>query len=307
MIVAITGANGFIGYHLARGFADAGWDVRAIVRRDFASGDAERLVADADVVVHAAGETRAPSVAALQAANVALTQRVVNAAVRGGVGRFVLVSSQAAMGPAPALDRPVTESATPAPVEAYGRAKLDAEHVVRRAHDLPFTIVRPAAVYGPRDRDFLAMFRLARLGLALHPANREQWISIVHVRDVARAVIVAATHPNALGGEFFVANEEPVQWRELFRAAAECAGRSLRADVEAPAWLVRAGAALGDVAARISGRAGLLTSGKAALAAPRFWVCSAERARRELAITPAVPLRRGIAETYHWYLEQGWL
>jgi len=307
MIVAITGANGFIGQHLARGFAGAGWAVRAVVRRDFESDDVERLVAGADVVVHAAGATRAPSVAALQAANVALTRRVVNAAVSGRVGRFLLISSQAAMGPAPALDRPVSEGAAPAPVEAYGRAKLEAEQVVRHTQGLPFAIVRPAAVYGPCDRDFLAMFRLARLGLALHPANRDQWISIVHVADVTRAVIVAATHPNALGGEFFVANDEPVQWRELFRAAAECAGRSLRADVEAPAWLVRAGAALGDVAARISGRAWLLTSGKAALAAPRFWVCSAERARRELAFTPAVPLRRGIAETYHWYVEQGWL
>ncbi len=307
MLVAITGADGFIGRNLTRLFETEGWTVQPIVRRDFETGLVERRLFGADVVVHAAGATRAPTRARLIASNVTLTARVIDAARRGRVGRVVLISSQAAAGPAASVDCPVAEDAEPAPVEAYGRSKLDAEQVVRDATDVPWVIVRPAAVYGPHDRDFIAMFRLARRGIAVHPANRDHWISIVYADDVARGVVLASSRREALGGTFFVANEHPVQWRDLFHEAARCAGCRIHTDVEVPAWLVQAGAVAGDAAARISGRAGLLTSGKVALAKPRYWVCSAERIRRTLGFVSLMGLPEGLAETYRWYLAQGWL
>jgi nucleoside-diphosphate-sugar epimerase len=178
---------------------------------------------------------------------------------------------------------------------------------VRANGELPFVIVRPAAVYGPGDRDFLPMFRIARYGLALHPGNRDQWMSIVHADDLARAVMVTATELRAVGGTFFVANDEPVQWKALFSECARCANRTLAMDVEVPAPLVRIGAALGDVAARVTGRAGLLTSEKVALGAPRFWICSSDRAKRELGFSPRIALQDGLCQTYHWYLTHHWL
>ena len=277
-----------------------------IVRHDFETGIVDRKLYGADVVVHAAGATRAPTRARLVASNVTLTARVIDAVRHGRSGRIVFISSQAAAGPAPTADRPVSEDTEPAPFEAYGRSKLDAERLVRDA-DVPFVIVRPAAVYGPHDRDFVPMFRLARRGVALHPGNRDQWMSIVHVDDLARGVMLASSRPEAVGETFFVANEQPVQWRDLFHEAALSTGRRIRADVEFPAWLVRSGAKAGDVVSRITGRAGLLTSGKIALTKPRYWVCSAERIRRALGFAPLTGLRDGLAETYRWYLEHGWL
>ncbi|MGE5101218.1 MAG: NAD-dependent epimerase/dehydratase family protein, partial [Deltaproteobacteria bacterium] len=100
MIVAITGANGFIGYHLCERFAASGATVRAIVRRDLDGSSIQEMLAGADVVVHAAGATRAPTRALLRASNVTLTQRIVDLARRANVSRFVFVSSQAAAGPA---------------------------------------------------------------------------------------------------------------------------------------------------------------------------------------------------------------
>ncbi len=307
MLVAITGANGFIGRNLTRHFESEGWTVQSIVRRDFETDLFDRKLFKADVVVHAAGATRAPSRAQLVASNVTLTARLIDAARRGRVGRIVFISSQAAAGPSMSADHPISEDTEPAPVEPYGRSKLDAERLVREAGDVPFVIVRPAAVYGPYDRDFIAMFRLARHGLAVHPANRDQWISIVHVDDLVRGVLLASTRREALGGTFFVANEQPMQWRELFREAARSAERRIRTDVQLPAWLVRAGGVAGDVVARVTGRAGLLTSGKAALVKPRYWVCSAERIRQALGFVTLTDLRVGLAETYRWYLAQGWL
>ena len=306
MIVAITGANGFIGQHLVRRFGEAGWEVRGLVRRDFETGQfADRLSA-VDVVVHAAGATRAPTTKQLRDSNVTLTSQIVRAAVAARVERFVFVSSLASVGPAKSLDSPLDEATAPAPIEHYGRSKLDAETLVRES-GLPFVIVRPAAVYGPSDRDFLALFRLARRGAALHTVSRANWISVIHVDDLATSIVSTATVTNALGRIYCLGNDEPVQWAELFRLAAKCAGRELRVDVEVPSLLMDGGAAIGDAIARLTGDAGLLTTPKLALGRAPFWTCSSTLAKRELGFEASTPLERGWCDTYHWYLEHGWL
>ena len=307
MIAAITGSNGFIGQHLVRCFGESGWTVRAVSRRDIEAGCLSECFANADVVVHAAGATRAPIVAQLRQSNVALTKQVLEAARDAHVGRFIFVSSLAAAGPARSITEPADEETTPAPIEAYGQSKLDAERMVSSTAETPFVIVRPAAVYGPADRDFLALFRLARRGIAIHPANRDHWLSIIHAADVAAAIVRCASATEALGRIYCLGNDEPVQWAELFRLVAQCSGRVLAVDAELPEVVVDSAAFVGDIAARVTGRAGLLTSGKVALAKERFWTCSNERAKRELGITPVVPLEQGLCATLEWYVEHGWL
>jgi nucleoside-diphosphate-sugar epimerase len=306
MIVAVTGANGFIGQHLVRALSERGWEVRAVVRADFEHHRIAELFRGASAVVHAAGVTRAPNVGRLRASNVALTQRVVDAAKSADVSRIVFLSSLAAMGPSVSRDQPVSETTPALPVEQYGRSKLDAESVVITS-GLPFTILRPAAVYGPGDRDFLELFRLARHGIAIHAANRMQWISIIHVRDLVDAVVRAVMTDEAVGRVYCLGNEHPVQWAELFRLAAKCAGQRLWVDIEIPSWFVDFGARIGDAVANVRGKAGLWTSGKTALAKPTAWVCSSVLARRELALGPEISLEDGFCETYRWYLEHRWL
>lgn len=306
MIVAITGANGFIGQHLVRRFGERGWTVRQVVRADFESGRIGELFHGSDVVVHAAGATRATSVPQLRASNVGLTKMVADIARSAAVARLVFVSSLAATGPSVSRDKPVSETTPPSPFEPYGRSKLDAEAVVIGS-GAPFTIVRPAAVYGPGDADFLELFRVARRGFALHPANREQWISIIHASDLADALVSVAETDEAVGRVYCLGNERPVRWAELFPMAARCAGTRVRFDLELPSWVVALGARLGDAIARVRGKAGLWSTGKTELAKPAAWVCSSELARRELALGPETPIERGFCETYRWYLEHGWL
>jgi nucleoside-diphosphate-sugar epimerase len=306
MIVAVTGANGFIGRHLVRRFAERGWQTREVVRDDFKRGRLGELFRGADVVIHAAGATRAPSVAQLRESNVELTQRVVEAANAADVKRIVFVSSLAASGPSVSRDQPVSETTPAAPIEPYGQSKLDAAEVVRGSR-LPFTIVRPAAVYGPGDADFLQLFRVARRGLALHPANRAQWISLIYVTDLVDALVSVAETDEAVGRVYCLGNETPVRWADLFPIAANCAGTRVRLDIELPKWFADAGARVGDVVARVRGKAGLWCSGKIALAKPAAWVCSSALARREIALGPETPIERGFCETYRWYIEHGWL
>ena len=125
--------------------------------------------------------------------------------------------------------------------------------------------------------------------------------------DLADGILAASTSANAVGETFFMANELPVQWADLFRTVARCAGHELLLDVQVPPVLVDLGAALGDLAARVTGRAGLLTSDKAALSKPAFWICSSERARNLLGYLQRVNLQDGLCDTYHWYLTNGWL
>jgi nucleoside-diphosphate-sugar epimerase len=292
MIFAVTGSNGFIGRHLCAALDSAGHDVRAVVRADFASKRFDDLLQGADVVIHAAAATRAPSHIQLRRSNVDLTRRVLESARAARVARFVFISSQAAAGPAAAYDRPISEDDVPSPIEEYGRTKRDAEELVRHS-GLDFTVVRPAAVYGRDDRDFALLFALARRRIAIHPANREQWISIVHVDDCVNGIISAARSERAIGRTYFLANDAPVQWRTIYELA--IAPQRLRIDLQFPRAAVTLGALVGDAIARLTNRALLLSTDKAALARPRYWICAPDRAKRELGFVQRIALNSGIA------------
>lgn len=328
MIAVVTGSSGFIGSHLVNALLARGAEVRALVRRESPTAGRDPRIAywQADLaddrsvrespvwarathVFHAAGVTKGRTLAQFRDGNVFPTANILAALAARTTPppRIVLVSSQAAAGPASAPDRPVRESDRPLPIEAYGRSKLQAEQAVARYRDeLPITIVRPSSVYGPRDRDFLAAFRQASRRVAIHAAPRDHLISIVHVADVVRALLLAAEHPGAVGKTYFVANERPVTWRELYEEMARAAG-SHPVQLQLPMPALRAAAWAGDVLSTLTGRPTILNRNKVALARPRWWLCDPSRARAELGWRAEMPLQQGVHEAYTWYVGAGWL
>jgi nucleoside-diphosphate-sugar epimerase len=328
MIAVVTGSTGFIGSHLVDFLLARGHEVRALVRPETprALRDARLEAFEADVlddrsvresrvwegathVFHLAGVTRGRTLAHFRGGNVFPTANVLAAlAARSGKRpRVILVSSQAAAGPAASPDAPVRETDRPVPVEAYGRSKLQAEQAVARYRDeLPITIVRPSAVYGPRDRDFLAAFKQASRRLALHAVPREHAFSIVHVTDLVSALVQAGERPAAVGRTYFIANDTPITWRQLYDEVAAAAG-SRPLQVQVPRAAIRVAAHAGDLLSTITGRPTLLNRNKAALARPRWWLCDPSRARADLDWTATVPLQDGVRETYNWYVDAGWL
>lgn len=327
-VAVVTGSSGFIGSRLVARLAASGWRVRCLVRAaspprdappderverhvvDF--GDAAALRAspaleDAEVVFHLAGVTKARTLEEFRAGNVAPVATLLRAlATRSALRRVVIVSSQAAAGPARSLDAPVTEADEARPVEAYGRSKLEAEAEARRWADrLPITIVRPCSVYGPGDADFLALFRMAASGLLLFPGTRDKHLSLLHVDDVVAGLLVAGVTAVTSGEVFFLAGDA-LRWRDLGEQMAAAIGRrALALDVPAP--LVRAAVPFGEAYARLTGRPTLLNRHKVALAGPPYWVCSGERAARVLGFTPRRALPHGLRTTYSWYQRKGWL
>ena len=327
MIAVVTGSTGFIGSHLVDALLARGATVRALVRPETPAGRRDPRVGhwEADLlddrsvresrvwegathVFHLAGVTKGRTLAHFRAGNVFPTANVLAAlAARAGVPpRVVLVSSQAAAGPASAPDAPVRETDRPVPVENYGRSKLQAEQAVARYRDaLPITIVRPSAVYGPRDRDFLKVFRQASRRVALHAVPRDHSLSIVHVADLVRALILAAEHPTAPGRLYFV-GDGAVTWRELYDEIARAASAS-PVQLQVPLSAVRIAARAGDLFSTITGRVTSLNRNKAALARPRWWLCDSSRIREELGWRADVPLQDGVRDTYLWYVDSGWL
>ena len=182
----VTGGAGFVGSQLVRALAARGEQVRVLDLLDVAErppgvevvlGDVldrrrvEEAVDGVEVVHHNAAlvpVTRAG--ARFARVNTGGTQIVLDAARRAGVRFFVHVSTSAVFG-VPA-ECPITESTQPRPVEDYGRSKLEAERIVSASVQLPTTIVRPVAVYGPGDRGFLSIFSLAKRGLLIYPGTR---------------------------------------------------------------------------------------------------------------------------------------
>jgi len=325
-LALVTGGSGFIGSHVVDELIDAGYRVRCAVRStsdrrwlegrqlelveaDLARGEPEdldrlrRLVEGVDVTFHVAGLTRG-SAAALERVNVEGTRRLAQALVdAGGSGRLVFCSSLAAAGPA-TLERPRRDEDPLRPTSDYGRSKRAAEDVLGGMRELDVTILRPAAVYGPRDRDTLPFFRMANHGLALTPGWRPRRLQLVHGRDVAAAMRLAAERPEASGRAFFVAHPATPGWPEVLAAMRSAVGRRVLALPLPSPFVLAAGWLAGTFAGK---RQGQLDLRRARDMVVRAWTADVSATQRILSWTPAFDLRRGFEDTARWYRDEGWL
>jgi nucleoside-diphosphate-sugar epimerase len=322
-LAVVTGASGFVGSHIVDELLASGARVRAVVRGtssrrwltgkpvEFADASMEdaaglrRAVEGADWVVHAAGLIRARNAAEFHECNVAGTARLLAAARDASVRRFVFVSSQAAAGPS--LDgRPVAEDQAPHPVSTYGETKRLAEELVLRERDrMAVTVIRPPAVYGPRDTAILKVFTLAKRHL--QPVLRSGGVfSMIHVEDLASAVVTALSREEAAGEIFFAAEPDRTDYDEL-GALVRAALGTWTVRVAIPRWAMM-GIALGaEGFARVTGVAPLLTREKLREISAGDWVCSSAKIRGRLGWSPRVPLAAGIKSTADWYRAAGWL
>lgn len=325
-IVFLTGANGFVGSHLARTMIERGYHVRALIRpkadRSRLDGlDVEWVVGDLDnhhaltqgasgaqYVIHNAGRVRAPDEAAYHHANCVGTIKLLDAVEEAApqIQRIVYVSSQAAGGPS-TDGRPKTEDDANIPHTAYGRSKLEGENaVMARSARLPVVTIRPPAVYGPEDTAILAMFQTVKWHLKPLFGSHPQQLSIVHVSDLVHGITLAIENDAANGHVFFVAEDQHYSLAELLGHIQKAIG-TWALTITIPKWLLMTIAGTGDVVGKAFGFVPRLNRDKARDFLQPNWTCSTAKASRLLGYHSQIPFSAGAKSTADWYRKKGWL
>ncbi len=233
----VTGATGFLGSHLVDLLLQEGHEVRCLVRKTsdlrWLKNKPVRLIEgelalgnpglreglkEADWCFHSAGLISTTKPQKYFSVNVGGTRHCIEASLQTAprLKKFVLVSSTAACGPSQKNGESVDESSPPNPVTLYGQSKWEGEKVALSFRNkLPITIIRPPAIYGPRDKMVLPVFRLAKKHLFLVPGFKTKIISMAYVEDVARSLVWAAKNEKASGETFFITDGDIYPWEDV--------------------------------------------------------------------------------------------
>jgi len=326
MKILITGSNGFIGSHLVERLLDQGHQVLCLVRKtsrltwlenlpvelkygDVADFDSlVDIVPGTDYIYHLGGVLRTSKKSEFYRINYQGTRNLLEACrvQHLKLQRFVYISSQAAAGPG-RDGTPVTEKDTPKPISNYGKSKRLAEQAVLKYQQyFPITIIRPPAVYGPRDDDVLAFFKYIKFRIKPLLGARERMVSVIYVHDLVRGIKLAAEHPAGKNEIFFMANKEHYSWLQIEDTIARVMDRKA-ITVRFPEFVLDLMAIFGEQVAHISKNANLINRDKAIELKQNCWLIDPSKAEQKLGFVAEVPLETGLRETYHWYREQGWL
>lgn len=328
MKALVTGATGFVGSHLCDRLVAEGHEVMALARTSSRTGHLEELgvkvlrgalddpsvyrqiAAGLDVVFHLAGMTKALDPKEFMAVNARMTAAFVSGLAGAGFcGRLVHLSSLAAGGPAvgPGVLRRLDDGDSP--VSDYGRSKLAGEHAVKARLRAPatWTVLRPGAIYGPRERDIYEILRLINgLGVAVRvgPGVVTQ---MTHVDDVVSAMMLASCANEAAGKTYYVVEATPWSFDEVIELAGRALGRRVRVFGASEKMAVRLAGIL-EWAGRWRGRpVSPLSRDKLAELRGRYWVADASPLEEELGWRARWRLEEGLRATVEWYRQEGWL
>jgi dihydroflavonol-4-reductase len=324
--VLVTGATGFIGAALVEALSRMDCSVTCLVRSTSSTrwlqnlpaklivGDLENAgptreaLRGIDTVYHVAGAIKAASRQGYFRTNQIGTRNLLEtiSSCKPDLKRFVYVSSLAAAGPSP-KGMPLTEEEKPSPISWYGESKLQSEQeVLKFAKTFPVTILRPSAVYGPRDRETLMIFRMIKRGCLLTPGRFTRRFNLIYVDDLVSAIMRASDCDTPSGEVFFVSRAESYTWDEVGQEIARALGKSYRW-IPFPRSIAEMAGLVGDLWSKISRRPSTINSQKVTELLQPFWICDSSKARKSLGFDPKTDLESGIGKTVDWYQKQGWL
>jgi nucleoside-diphosphate-sugar epimerase len=325
MKILITGASGFIGSFIVEEALRRGMDTWAAVRKSSSRSflqdgrihvielnlsSEEQLTAQLknhqfDYVVHAAGVTKCLHREDFFRVNTEGTQHLVRAlqSTQHALQRFVYISSLSIMG-AIREQQPyqeIREDDMPQPNTAYGLSKLAAEQWLSEQR-IPYVILRPTGVYGPRERDYFMMAKSIKAHTDFAVGFRRQDITFVYVTDVVQAVFLALDK-GVTGRRYFLSDGDVYQSSTFSDLLRKELGNPWWIRITAPIWLLRVITFCGEYIGRLTGKVTALNNDKYYIMRQRNWRCDIEPARRELGYEPQVKLAEGVHRSIQWYKE----
>ena len=314
----ITGANGFVGFHLVNEALEAGFSVHAGVRKnsdinhlknlniqysflDYDNLDSLKEDFESkkyDFIVHAAGITKATDYITYERINADYTWNIAKAAKSINPQKIVFISSLAALGPAKyGLQNVLLADADPKPVTDYGKSKLLAEQYLKEFSELNWIILRPTAVYGPREKDLLLIIKTINKGLEIYLGNNPQILSFVYVEDLAKAVVQACLSDSVRecynisdGNKYDAKKLSEIIKQQLKK-------KTLK--IRIPISVLRLLAGLIENFSR--NKTSILNKDKVSELVAENWHCSIEKAQNEISFSPQFNLEKGMKNTIEWY------
>ncbi|MEO5594793.1 MAG: NAD(P)-dependent oxidoreductase [Chitinophagaceae bacterium] len=322
----VTGASGFLGYHLIEAALLQEYEVYAGVRKssNTAHLDKKRVtVIEMDMsdtnsiknileqyginyIIHAAALTRAKTASVYNFSNAILTRNLAIAAAEANtaIKKFVFISSLAALGPS-ADGEPVKEDTIPRPLTWYGKSKLLAESYLREIPKLPFIVLRPTAVYGPREKDLLLLVKSVCRGVEVFVGRGKQKLSFVYVKDVAGIAVKCLE--SKINGEFYNISDGGIYDQYAFGDAAKKATGKKTIRLHLPLALIKKIALGMDKLYTRSSKTPVLNEDKVKELTATDWSCSITKIQQNEGYLPEYDLEKGMAETIEWYKRNRWI
>lgn len=320
----VTGGTGFIGSHLVDQLIDSKKfdEVRCLVRNKekwltgkqytkvqgdlFNITSLQKALNGIDILFHIAAIVKAPVIEDFRRSNVDATENLVRIARKSGVKKIIVLSSLAAAGPS--AGKPLDENSPMQPVSMYGKSKKEMEEILHQIHtpELSITILRPPAVYGPREDQIYSFFKLMNkricpiVGDGIKPE-----LSMVYIADLIQAITKASD--NLVPGihTYYVSGPEIYNWNQIKEVTSKVLGKKPIPIYIRPAMVKRIAGAV-ESAASLFGVYPVLNREKAKEMILN-WTCSNKKAIKELEYCPSVSLEEGISRTIQWYKKHHWL
>lgn len=327
--ILITGASGFVGSHLVDNAVSRGLEVYAGVRStsskkylqheglkffelDFSKKDQllEDLKAFAqkeggfDYVIQNAGVTRPRKIEEFHKGNVEYSEWLAKCCVetQPALKKFVFMSSMGAIGPLQSFeDPPLNETSPYRPLTPYGKSKAEAEQRLKSMANLPYVILRPTGVFGPRDKNFGKILRSISKGIDMRIASDRQRLTFIYVKDLARVAIDAAVSPltkqtyNITDGQVY----SPSQFSAYIKSAMKA--KAVRVRIPKPILMAISYSMWG--LALIRGRSFHLSPYKMRELTAAGWDTDISAVKKDLKFKAQYDLESGINEYAEWYKE----
>ena len=325
--ILITGASGFVGSFLVEEALKRGLETFAGIRTSSSKkwlqdkriniveldlSDRDQLSAQIDenqfdYIIHNAGITKSNNKNDFYKVNVDYSLNLaLSSRASSNLKKFSFISSLAAYGPADfQKDGVLSNESVPHPVTTYGKSKLEAERVLKEISDFPLLIFRPTGVFGPRESDFLTIFKTINRGFAPQIGSTEQWISLVYVKDLAH-VIIKATTSDISNRQYFVSDGNLYPGSKFNKTIAESLGKNpLRFKI--PLSFVYVLAGVNEAVSKLTGKPGILDRDKFAEIKAQNLDCDISDLVRDFNFKPKYNLATAISETAEWYKANNWI
>lgn len=328
MKALVTGASGFVGSHLCDLLLEKNFEVRCLIRKtsnlrwlenkpfELFNGsldDIETLnsaVRGMDYIFHVGGLVAARDYQEFLKGNCDGTKNLLDATLANApnIKRFLFLSSLAAVGPSTSLIEPVNEDSERRPITSYGKSKAAAEEeVIKMMDKLPITVVRPPAVYGPRDYASADLFKVIKTGIGTLIGFTPKYTSIIHVSDLVRGILDAAEADNTIGQIYFVSHNGFFTWNEIARCIQSGLGKKKLILIKIPHPIVLSIAGLSGLIGKITGKPRVFNYEKGIDFIQNYWICSIDKAKKDFGFRPLIELVDGMKQTAIWYKEHGWI